>query len=116
MGANSSHPAREHKFEDREEEPKVKRSPTRSTILRLQTTGLSFMGMGKRSPQPPPTPVQPPPTVVPQIHVNPPADERTASPELTPVTAEPQDRPEIAVDVSLCCFSSFGFEREATDN
>lgn len=100
MGANTSHPTRE-RGEDSREERKAKRSPTLSTILRLQTGGLSFIGIGKRSPQPPPTPVQPPPTIMPQIQIDPPADERTASPELTPAATEYNDRPEIAVDPLL---------------
>lgn len=85
-------------------------------MLRLQTASLGFIGIGKRSPQPPPTPVQPPPTIPPQIQIDPPADERTASPELTPAATEYNDRPEIAVDVSCCYFPDSGLSAKQQTN
>ena len=92
MGANHSQP------KDRKEEPKARRSSTLLTLGKSPSR-LNLFNLGKRSPQPPATPVTP-------VAVEPAAEPSIASPEAS--TADPEDRPEAAVFVSLPLFVRTG--------
>lgn len=83
MGANHSQP------KDRNEERKAKRSPTLSTLMGKSPSRLNLLGLGKRSPQPPATPVTPQALTVAELV----AEQGTASPEAS--VADPEDRPEV---------------------
>lgn len=90
MGANHSQP------KDHKEERKAKRSSTLPTLLGKTTSRLNLLGLGRRSPQPPATPVTP---QADHMVVELAAERGTASPEAS--VADPENRPEVAVDVSL---------------
>ncbi|KAG8216129.1 hypothetical protein J3R82DRAFT_8132 [Butyriboletus roseoflavus] len=88
MGANHSQP------KDHKEERKVKRSPTLPSLLGKTSSRLNLLGLGRRSPQPPATPVTPQAATVLELV----AEGGMASPEAS--VADPENRPEVAVDVS----------------
>ena len=90
MGANQSQPSKDHK-----EEHKPKRSPTLS-FLGKSSSRLNLLNLGKRSPQPPATPVTPQAATMVMEFV---AEQGTASPEVSAV--DPEERPEEADGVSL---------------
>lgn len=89
MGANHSQP------KDHKEERKVKRSPTLPTLFGKTSSRLNLLNLGRRSPQPPATPVTPQAVMVVELT----AGQGTASPEAS--VADPEDRPELTVDVRL---------------
>ena len=88
MGGNHSQP------KDQKEERKAKRSPTLSTFLGKSPSRLNLLGLGRRSPQPPATPVTPQAVTVGELL----AEQGTASPEVSAL--DPDDRPEVADLVS----------------
>lgn len=87
MGANHSQP-KDHK-------EKAKRSPSLPTLLGKTSSRLNLLGLGKRSPQPPATPVTPQAVTVLELT----AERDVASPEASADDSE--DRPEVAGEASL---------------